>query len=195
MKLELFSDIHTHRPDAPADAVINLDAGMLMRPDRYYSVGLHPWNSVDADVECRWAEVSSLATNPRVVMIGECGLDTKRGAPLRDQIELLTRHIHLSESVGKPLLLHLVGAFPAIIKLRRDSHPRQPWIVHGFRGKPQLGAELLRHGFSLSLGERFNPDTARIIPPDRLYTETDTSTLDITRIRSMIDSCLHRPLN
>lgn len=184
--IEKFADIHTHRPDAGPDSVINLEPGMDMLAGRYYSVGVHPWNSGDADVDGRWAWTQSLAADPQVVMIGECGLDRKHGAAMDVQMELLLRHIRLSESVGKPLLLHVVGAFPEIIRLRRESSPRQPWIVHGFRGKPQLAAELLRHGFSLSLGQRFNPAAARIIPQDRLFTETDTSPLDIADIRRSV---------
>ena len=187
MILEGISDIHTHCPGASSDAVINLDAGMEMLPGHMYSVGVHPWLSDAPDVDELWSRVQTLARHPQVVVIGECGIDKKRGAATYVQMELLRRHAALAEEVGKPLLLHVVGAFPEVIGLRRQIKPVQPWIVHGFRGKPQLADELLRHGFDISLGELFNPLTPKVIPPDRLYVETDTSSLDIAQIRSMID--------
>lgn len=183
-----FVDIHTHRPDAPADAVINLDPGMVMEPGRFYSAGVHPWLSDSPDAGALFYRVQALAGDPHVVMIGECGVDTRRGASTDVQLDLLRRQAEIAESVGKPLLLHVVGAFPQVIGLRRSLRPGQPWIVHGFRGKPQLAAELLRHGFRLSLGERFNPASAAMIPAGCLYTETDTSSLDIGRIRALIDA-------
>ena len=57
-----------------------------------------------------------------------------------------------------------------------------PWIIHGFRGKPQLAQQLLNNGFYISLGEHFNPQTVTIIPTNRLLFETDESTLDINTI-------------
>ena len=52
-----------------------------------------------------------------------------------------------------------------------------PWIIHGFRGKPQLAEALIRQGFYLSLGERYNPMSAAVIPIDRLLAESDGSRL------------------
>ncbi|MDE6655144.1 MAG: TatD family hydrolase, partial [Muribaculaceae bacterium] len=68
---------------------------------------------------------------------------------------------------------HIVRAFPEIIRLRRQEQPTQRWIIHGFRGKPELARELLRHGFDISIGREFNTASAAIIPPDRLFHETD----------------------
>lgn len=162
------ADIHTHNPDA-TDAVINLDPGMAMRPGALYSVGWHPWWP-DPDMD--WVE--RLAQLPDVVMIGECGIDKRRGAmsPLC-QLELTRRHALLAERLAKPLILHIVGAWAEIIALHRELRPRQPWIIHGFRGKPQLAAQLVRAGFHISLPSNANPATAAVIPPSRLLRETD----------------------
>lgn len=162
------ADIHTHNPDA-TDAVINLTPEMQMRPGAIYSVGWHPW----------WAEpnfdwVSALAENSQIAIIGECGIDKLKGVgDLADQIRLTRRHALLAERVGKPLLLHIVGAWSEIIALRREINPAQPWIIHGFRGKPQLAAQLIKAGFHISLGSKFNPLTPASIPPERLLHETD----------------------
>lgn len=178
-------DIHTHRLDAEAPAVISVGPGTRFDPSRRYSVGIHPYsvqNCTEYDLETLAAD----AARTEVVAIGETGIDKITGAPIERQIEILRRHIDLSESLGKPLILHAVKAFPELIALRQAYRPRQRWIVHGFRGKPQLAAELLRHGFDLSLGERFNPTAAAIIPADRLWIETDTSPLPLSAIAERV---------
>lgn len=118
--------------------------------------------------------------------IGESGLDRLRGASLDRQEAIFRRQVAISESVGKPMILHVVKAFPEIMRLRRELSPAQPWVIHGFRGKPQLAAELLREGFYISLGERFNRETAEIIPADRLFVETDESRLSVEEIAARL---------
>lgn len=162
------ADIHTHNADA-TDAVINLEPGMKMRTDALYSIGWHPWWP---EPDFKWVE--SLAEKPQVVIIGECGIDKIRGVGhLSAQIALTRSHAILAERVGKPLLLHIVGAWNEIMALRREMKPSQPWIIHGFRGKPQLATQLVAAGFHISLGEKFNPLTLGAIPPERLLHETD----------------------
>lgn len=140
------ADIHTHNP-AATDAVINLEPGMDMRLDGLYSVGWHPWWP-EPDME--W--VRRMAADPRVVMIGEMGIDKRRSPlTLTEQIALTRAHALLAEELRKPLILHTVGAWPEIMALRKELKPSQPWIIHGFRGKSQLAEQLLRAGFILSV--------------------------------------------
>ncbi|MDE5971530.1 MAG: TatD family hydrolase, partial [Muribaculaceae bacterium] len=80
------SDIHTHNPLA-VDAVINLAPGMPMRPGALYSAGVHPWWAV---ADFGWVE--RMAADPRVGMIGECGIDRLRGAHSpEEQLDMLRR--------------------------------------------------------------------------------------------------------
>lgn len=180
-------DIHTHRLDADAPSIISVAPGTRLDPSRRYSVGIHPY-SVQNCTEFDLRALAADAARPEVVAIGEAGIDKLRGGQVERQVEILRRHIELSEALGKPLILHIVKAFPEIIALRRECRPRQRWIIHGFRGKPQLAAELLRHGFDLSLGERFNSAAAAIIPPDRLWLETDTSPLPLAAIAARVSA-------
>lgn len=159
-------DIHTHRPRLLS--IIDIDPAETrpapLRPGLRYSVGIHPWSIPHATAGA-WATTCLLALDRRVLAIGETGLDRVRGeASLDLQILWLRRHAALAESVGKPLILHIVRCFPEIIALRNELQPRQPWIIHGFRGKPQLASELLRHGFRLSFGRKFNPESLAMTP-------------------------------
>lgn len=162
-----------------------------MRPDeprpscqegQLYSVGVHPWDTGVFDPQLLRRE----ASRSDVVAIGETGLDKLRGLPMSEQIARLKTHILLSEQLGKPLILHCVKGYAGLIGLKRKLRPKQLWIVHGFRGKPQLYEQLSREGIYVSLGERFNEATAQLIPDDRLLIESDESPEDISQIAARI---------
>ena len=176
-------DSHTHI--LKHNAVVNLDpvdlrGGVRLRKGYSYSVGIHPWN-VFATRPTDLLSLRALAIEPAVLAIGECGLDAKltdaegrsREGILSAQTQLLHFHFRLSEQLAKPLILHIVKAFPEIINLKRQWRPTQPWIIHSFRGKPQLARELLDHGFYLSFGEKYNPESFDLTPASRRLRETD----------------------
>ncbi len=136
------------------------------------------------------AALENTAVSTRITAIGECGLDRLRGADIKRQEQLFARHILLSEQLRKPMIIHCVRAFDRLLHMHREYRPRQLWIVHGFRGKPQLASQLIDNGIAISLGERFNPQTANIIPEDHLFFETDESLLPIQDIKSKIISSM-----
>lgn len=172
-------DTHTHRLNH--DAIVNRAPGEP-RPLGYsYSVGVHPWQAMTFDRDSLMADASARD----VVAIGECGLDALRGPASDIQQDLFIDHVNISEQVGKPLIIHCVKAIDQIINIKRRMKPTQPWIIHSFRGKPSMALQLLRHGLWLSLGPRFNPATAAVIPDRSLLVETDDS--DET-IAGVIDS-------
>jgi TatD DNase family protein len=167
-------DVHTHVP-AP-QAIVNVtpfgNGNPFMSGCEYYSIGIHPWLA-DKATPAAIARLQTLASDPRVVAIGEAGLDARRGPELDTQLPIFRLQAELAHALNKPLIVHAVATFPQIIQLKRNIRPSAPWIIHGFRGKPQLALELLHHDFYLSLGSHFNPNTLAIIPPDRLLHETD----------------------
>ena len=177
----MITDCHTHQPRP--GAIVNIDPSQPVTLDNHllYSVGIHPWNSADVTSEAL-ERLDKLARLDNVVAIGETGIDTLRGAAIDKQKKLFDRHIELSEALAKPLIIHAVKSFPLIIAASKEHKPSMPWIIHGFRGKPQLAEELLRHGFYLSVGAKFNPASLSVIPHDRLLIETDDSMLPISDI-------------
>lgn len=172
MKIEDFKDIHTHRLDAGTDAIINLPLGMDLPESGYYSVGVHPWDAAKVTHE-QMREVELKARNPRVVAIGEVGLDKLQGPDMTTQEKVFRSQIALSEAVEKPLIIHAVRTLPEIIQLRKELKPRQRWIIHGFRGKPETAHQLLSHGIDISIGNKYNPSILQIVPPSHLFHETD----------------------
>jgi len=180
-----YLDIHTHRLDAGPNAIINLPLGADIPAQGAFSIGIHPWDSADVTAD-HITLLCELAKDERIVAIGECGLDALRGAPMQRQEEIFLQLAALSENVGKPMIIHAVRTHGRIAELRRRLKPSQQWIIHGFRGKPQLARQLLDAGCDISLGERFNPDVPPIVPQSRLFAETDCSAMPIAEIRARI---------
>lgn len=192
--MTMIADIHTHRPDA-VDAVISVNPWEFAPvPGLLYSVGIHPWHLHNA-TDAHFAMLEAIARRTDVAMIGECGIDKVRSASaIERQIEAVRFHAALSERVCKPLVLHCVRASNELCALRRLLRPRQPWIIHGFRGKAAVAAQLLKAGFYLSYGERFNAESLINTQADRLLAETDESQQSITEIYTHIAECLGKPV-
>ena len=177
-------DIHTHNSTVAPDAIFN--SGCSYIAGRSISIGIHPWHIND-----NWdSELAAIATHAKaenVVAIGECGFDIlKSPVPIEVQEEVFLTHVQISEALCKPLIIHCVKAFDRLMTLHKVLKPQQAWIIHGFRGKPQQAAQLINAGFYISLGERFNPDSAKAIPTDRLFIESDESPLPIADIYASV---------
>lgn len=172
------TDAHTHDQDAGPGAIINLAPGVYDAPcaDRLYSVGLHPWDTALCQGERADAVMQRIARAARldnVVAIGECGLDTLRGAPMPEQERIFRMHAALSEEVRKPLIIHSVRSLQPIIRLRRLLSPTQRWIVHGFRGSVAKAQALVDAGIDISLGAKHMPGVEAVVPDGHLWHETD----------------------
>lgn len=139
----------------------------------YYSAGIHPWDLTGADAGRQLGLLRELLEAKRLVAVGEAGLDKLAGASMEFQSAVFKRQIELSEEYGLPLIIHCVKAADELLALKRELHPVQPWIWHGFRGKPEQAEQLLRKGFYLSFGGRYPERTMKAVPDGRLLLETD----------------------
>ena len=171
-------DVHTHQqPVLPGTAIVSVrPAAVAPREDTWYSVGIHPWYLVEEegmDILCRQAR------HPRVLAIGEAGIDRLAAASIPMQQAFFEDQARLADELGKPMVVHLVRAVGELLESRRRLHPRVPWIVHGFRGKAQLAQDLVRHGLYLSFGAHYQEEALRRMPADRLFLETDESDVPI----------------
>lgn len=185
-------DIHTHQlPHQPGRAIVNCYPGTFVPQEGgWYSVGIHPWriaSSADMQEEeilrfaldGKVASFEEILRHPRVLAVGEAGLDKLAKAPMPVQMAVFEYQARLAMEIGKPLVIHLVKAMDELLKLKQALRPAVPWIIHGFRGKPALAEEFLRHGFYLSFGEKYQEEALRLVPADRLFLETDESSVSI----------------
>ena len=173
-------DIHTHCFNADIrHAILNSTCHI---PGRNISLGTHPWN-ITNNWQQQFAAIEKAVTELNVIAIGECGLDKlKSPADIELQKEIFRAHALLAEKAEKPLIIHCVKAYDELIAMHMEIKPQQAWIIHGFRGKPSQAVQLTRAGFYISLGEQFNPDSAKTIPADKLFIESDESNTPIADI-------------
>ncbi len=153
-------------------------------PDVLATVGIHPHEAARTG-EDDWSAIEALAAHPRVVAVGECGLD--RGpwndAPLELQERLLRRHVGLSRRTGLPLVIHNRDTFPDLFRILEDETRLGgplAGVMHCFSGGPDEARRCLDLGFHLSFSGVLtfkNADAlreaARIAPLDRVFVETD----------------------
>ena len=188
-------DIHTHRlPPVPGTAIVSV-CPPDFRPEagHLYSVGLHPWRLGEEGQTLDALEAA--LRHPQAVAVGEAGLDRLAKAPLTEvQIPLFEAQARLADEQGLPLVIHLVRCTAELLASHRRLRPQVPWVIHGFRGKPQLADELLRHGLYLSFGEHYQADALRITPTDRMFLETDESTAPIGTLCQRASALLGSPV-
>ena len=173
-------DIHTHNKECDSQSSI-LNSNEYIT-GRRISMGIHPWN-ISSDWEKQFAIIRANACKENVCAIGECGTD-KLKSPANEELqqEVFRAHATLAEEAGKPLIIHCVKGFDTIIALHKEISPKQAWIIHGFRGKPQQAEQLIKNGFYISFGDKFNIDSVKATPLERLFIESDESKKSIDKI-------------
>ncbi|MDH8702270.1 TatD DNase family protein [Dysgonomonadaceae bacterium PH5-43] len=187
----MYIDIHTHNKSINTSntlSVYNLNVpdyhcrcGLDLQ-NTNYSLGIHPWNIKEQLLSEHLRYIEDNATFDCVKAIGECGLDKLTKTDWDLQVKALQAQIIISEKVNKPLIIHCVKAFDELITLKKELKPKQTWIIHGFRGKPEQMHQLINLNFCLSFGKHFNEDTIKTIPLDRLFLETDNNNSSICQI-------------
>ena len=179
-----FFDLHTHNETADSRySILNSNRAI---EERYTSVGLHPWD-ITEDWGKEFLRITELAKSRNVIAIGECGIDKlKSTADIITQITVFQAHARLSEETRKPLIIHCVKGIDEITRLYKELNPTQAWIIHGFRGKPQQAQQITACGLHISFGDHFNAESIKATPLDRMFIESDESTLPIADIYSAI---------
>jgi len=162
------------------------------------SVGVHPHDAASVDDD-GFAELAALAENPRVVAIGETGLDYDRVfSPILAQLANLRRNLALALATAKPVILHCRSAEgerdaqDALVReleaagiggptSRASFGDRPPAVIHSFSGSVDFAERVLDLGLAISFsglvfrrGEESAADIARLVPADRLLVETDS---------------------
>lgn len=189
MPLHRFRDIHTHVP-SHADSLLSIpvsevvpwlmrqpEAGVVGSPS--FSLQLHPWHLKGrSDITAFETMAFQLAANPAFVAVGECGLDSLCGVELSLQHEAFLAALRIAKQLQRPVIIHCVRLWQEMMSdvqevLTTQECIKMPVVIHGFRKGPQLARQLLDAGFSISLGTRYNEEVKPMIPPDRLYFETD----------------------
>ncbi|MDR1403721.1 MAG: TatD family hydrolase [Tannerellaceae bacterium] len=192
-----YYNIHAYLPSAHSDEVTILNRILREKKEEdieekkagFLSVGVHPWYIEDVAIQMK--QLQSLAILPNVVAIGEAGLDRLTDTPLAIQQDVFARQAYLAEELQKPFIIHCVKAWEELMAIKKQIKPETAWIIHGFRGKPDLAGQLTRHDFRLSFGKYFNPGSLQRAYPRHIFTETDDQEISIRIVYRQIASALH----
>lgn len=121
-------------------------------PDVYFSAGIHPHEAGKAPAG--YAEqLEAIATHPRCVAIGECGLDYYYDkSPREAQHEVFLSQIALAKTLQKPLVIHVRDAWDECIEILKSPENKEARaIIHCFTGTERHGKAFVELGCLLSI--------------------------------------------
>ncbi len=147
----------------------------------YASIGWHPVDAIDmTDEDLAWIE--EMAANPKVVALGEMGLDYHWDKSPHDvQKEVFRRQIGLAKKLKLPIIIHNRDATEDVVQILREENAEEVGgIMHCFSGSAETAKECIEMNFHISLGgpvtfkNAKKPKRVAIeVPLDRLLIETD----------------------
>lgn len=150
--------------------------------DIFAAVGIQP-NYVAEEKPGDWEKIVALADEPRVIAIGETGLDRHWDyTPFDQQIEAFDRHLELSRRTGKPFIVHCRESEADVVSQLQNAATNGTLngIMHSFCGDQQTAESCLELGLMISLAGMVTfkrndalREVARIVPRDRILIETD----------------------
>jgi len=144
-----------------------------------------------------------LAKHPRVVGIGECGLDYQfcenETEAQKQQQEVFMQHLKLAQEVNKPIIIHSRRLFPEILEIVK-KHPKVIGVLHCYMGRWSYAEEYLKLGYYLSFTGliTYARDYDKVIkncPLDRILIETDSPYLTPDPLRKKDEIIRNSPLN
>ncbi|BAU11717.1 Sec-independent protein translocase TatD [Leptolyngbya sp. NIES-3755] len=153
-------------------------------PELFFAVGLHP-----LDVKEKWSDrsVSEILTlaqsDPRVVAIGEMGLDFFKAENREQQIEAFRAQLAIAKQLDLPVIIHCRDAAETMGQVLRQfcqEHGQVKGVMHCWGGTPEETRWFLDLGFYISFSGTVTfknakqiHESARIVPSDRILIETD----------------------
>lgn len=154
--------------------------------DRVYAaVALHPTRANHLDDAAK-AELEQLAADPRVVAVGETGLDyywpgkLDGCADIEDQVEGFRWHIDLAKRLGKPLMIHNREADHDLLTVLLDEGAPETVIFHCFSSDSNMAQACVEEGYVLSFSGTVSfknahelREAAKIVPDELILVETD----------------------
>ena len=182
-------------------------------PFIYASLGIHPHHAHEAGPD-RWPELSKklrvLLKHPKVMAIGEFGLDYFRMQNTKEQQDyLFRRQLDLAKELGKPIVIHCREAQTDTQKTLKEYYPNASYardcprpngVVHCFSGTWEDAQTYLAHGFMLGVdGPVTYPNSPALkdvmvrMPLERLVLETDSPYLPPQTYRGQRNEPSHIP--
>ncbi len=172
----------------PAVGVFNFAAvrGLAEAQGDAYALGIHPLctgEAKEADLEALDAELAARRDDPRLVAVGEIGLDFfVEGLDADKQAHFFHTQLQLARKHGLPVLIHVRRSVDQVLKHLRQTAGGRPWqgIAHAFNGSEQQAEACIALGLKLGFGGAVTFERAlqlrrlaATLPLDALVMETD----------------------
>jgi TatD DNase family protein len=152
-------------------------------PELYFAVGLHPLDVAAFDPDCV-EQIHQLAqSDPKVVAIGEMGLDFFKADNAQQQQQSFWAQLQVAKKLNLPVIIHCRDAAPAMKELLQrfwQSHGPVNGVMHCWGGNPEETTGFLDLGLYISFSGTVTfknakqiHATAKMVPSDRLLVETD----------------------
>lgn len=167
----------------PSSCASDID-GVFALAQKYENVycylGIHPEEAKDWSGEIK-EKIKTLAASPKVVGIGEIGLDYYRDKSNIDlQKEIFIKQIELANELNLPLNIHDREAHKDTFDILKEHNKNSAVIMHCFSGSPEFALECIKEGWYIALGgvvtfknAKKMKDVAKIVPLEKLLLETD----------------------
>lgn len=163
---------HAHWPELMATAERHASV--------YAAPGIHP-QAADSCQKQHLETLRRLLEHPKVVALGEVGLDRQAGSSWQDQEAVFIQMIRLARETDKPLLIHARRSSSRILELlQQEAAGRVGGIFHAFSGSLETARKVIDLGFLLGIGgtvtfptARRLPEIVRQVPAEVLVLETD----------------------
>ncbi len=146
-------------------------------PHMYACAGIHPEN-LEGLADDYLDQLAELLEHPRVVALGEIGLDYHWDIPRDIQNRVFEEQLRLARELDVPVVIHDREAHGDVMELIRRYKPKG--LMHCYSGSTEMLKEVMRLGMSISLGgtvtfknARVPVEVAEAVPLDRLLLETD----------------------
>lgn len=129
-------------PGTAADTSASAVALSERHDNVFAAVGVHPTDGDDSSEEADFTALAALVTNPKVVAVGEVGLDyfhvpadaEAQAAEKRKQSIRFSRYIELAKTAGKPLIIHSRDCFDDLYAQLKSEGAGVPFVIHCFTG-------------------------------------------------------------
>ncbi|OXM19028.1 DNAase [Rhodococcus erythropolis] len=151
----------------------------------YAAVAIHPTRANVLDADTR-AEIEGLASNPRVVAVGETGLDLywpgklEGCATIEEQVDGFRWHIDLAKRLGKTLMIHNREADQDLLRVLHEEGAPETVVFHCFSSDSEMARACIDAGYVLSFSGTVSfknakalREAALLVPSDQLIVETD----------------------
>lgn len=151
----------------------------------YAAVAIHPTRANVLDADTR-VEIERLASDPRVVAVGETGLDLywpgklEGCATIEEQVDGFRWHIDLAKRLGKTLMIHNREADEDLLRVLHEEGAPETVVFHCFSSDSEMARACIDAGYVLSFSGTVSfknakalREAALLVPSDQLIVETD----------------------